>query len=93
MSCCGKKRSRARQTTQTRPEPNGPVYFQYVGRAGLTVVGARTHNRYQFDRPGAVVATDPRDWRALVGVPTLRQVKPARAVSRSPRVSSWSWER
>ncbi len=92
MPCCGKKRAQARQTqparrmpetagrtaAQHRPERNSSVFFQYLGRTGLTVIGPRTRKRYRFDNPGAVVAVDPRDQRALRAVTILRQVrKPA----------------
>ena len=89
MPCCGKKRSQASRTTQAprtpepaektvsqpRPEPDAPPHFQYLGKTGLTVMGPRTRKRYRFDRPGAIVAVDPRDERALAAVSVLRQVK------------------
>jgi hypothetical protein len=57
------------------------AYFQYLGKTGLTVIGPRTRRRYRFDRPGAVVAVDRRDERALAAVSVLRQVaRPAEAV-------------
>lgn len=88
MPCCGEKRAQARQTTQARqvpeatqspssqrrPERKTQVYFQYLGKTGLTVV-ARTGKSYRFDNPGAVVAADLRDLRSLAAVPTLRQVR------------------
>lgn len=89
MACCGKKRAEARKgaEAQSRPEPIWGVAwrisaetdtvpcFQYVGKAGLTVLGPRTGKRYRFDHPGAVVAVDPRDRRALAAVSLLRQVR------------------
>ena len=69
MSCCGNKRK------QLQPESDSPAYFQYVGKTGLTVMGSRTHRRYRFDSPGAVVAIDSRDKRALAAVPALREVE------------------
>lgn len=69
MSCCGNKRK------QLRPESDSPAYFQYIGKSGLTVMGPWTHTRYRFDSPGAVVAIDPRDRRALAAVPGLREVE------------------
>ena len=99
MPCCGKKRSQVRRKTQTRrapepaevtvsqpqPEPDPRAYFQCLGKTGMTVIGPRTRKRYRFDRPGAVVAVDLRDRRALATVSILRQVgKPTEAV----RVSS-----
>jgi non-ribosomal peptide synthetase component E (peptide arylation enzyme) len=89
MPCCGKKRKQVHQETkkrrapqpaertasQPRPEPDGRAYFQYLGKTGLTVIGPRTHRRYRFDRPGVIVAVDPRDGRALAAVSVLRQVR------------------
>jgi hypothetical protein len=95
MPCCGKKRKQASQKTQTRrapepaektasqprPEPQPLAYFQYMGRAGVIVVGPRTGKRYRFDHTGAVIAVDRRDGRALAAVSVLRQVaKPTEAV-------------
>jgi hypothetical protein len=95
MPCCGKKRARARGKTQTRrapertertvpqprPEPDSPPHFQYIGKTGLTLMGPRTRKRYRFDHPGAIVAIDPKDERALQAVSVLRQVaKPAEAI-------------
>jgi hypothetical protein len=93
MPCCGKKRAQARQTTQTRSERDSPAYFQYLGKTGLTVIGSRTRQRYRFDRPGAVVAVDPRDRRALVDVPTLRQVRKPTNVAKESRVLEQSTSR
>jgi hypothetical protein len=89
MSCCGETRKEFRQisqaqtengptkglSSQPRPEDASPAYFQYFGKLGLTVIGPRTGKRYRFDNPGAVVAVDPRDRRALRAVPTLREVE------------------
>lgn len=86
--CCGKKRAQARKTTKTKqvtkPEekvaPNSPLngssspYFQYLGSKALLVTGPLTRKHYRFDRPGAVVAVDPRDVRAMATVSILRQV-------------------
>jgi hypothetical protein len=87
--CCGKKRTRARRKNETqqaaRPEENTSsnsrlqsdslAYFQYLGKTGLTVTGPRTRKRYRFDHPGAVVAIDLRDRRAMATVSILRQVE------------------
>lgn len=89
MSCCGSKRAQLRQATQVsqvlepgkrtslqhQPERHSPVYFRYIGKTRLTVMGPETHIRYRFRSPRAVVAVDPRDQRALAAVPTLRQVR------------------
>jgi hypothetical protein len=73
--CCGKQRRQAAQTTQTHPESDSLVYFQYIGAKGLTVMGPTSHKHYRFDSPGAVVAIDSRDILALAHVPFLRQVR------------------
>jgi hypothetical protein len=81
MSCCGQKRVQARQTPETRAEPDSPPYFQYLGKTSLKVVGPKTRKLYRFDSPGAVIAVDPLDRRALAAVSALRQVrKPTEAV-------------
>ena len=89
MECCGKKRAQLLQTipasrtrvpgeqssSQRQAVRDAPVYFQYVGNNGLTVIGGKTNIVYRFDRPGMVVAVDPRDKRALEAVSSLREVK------------------
>jgi hypothetical protein len=89
MSCCGNKREQLRQTirahpvptpverpsSQPQPERNSPVYFQYIGKTGLIVMGPWTHRRYYFDSPGAMVAVDRKDRRALAAIPTLKEVR------------------
>jgi hypothetical protein len=55
-----------------------PVFFEYVGRTGLTVASPVTGKRYRFDAPGATVAVDPRDKSVLLNVPNLRQTRFAR---------------
>lgn len=89
MSCCGKGRAKLLQTMQSnralepgkrtslenQPEGNRPIYFQYTGKTGLTVLGRKTRNRYRFDGPGAVVAIDVRDQLGMTAIPNLRQVK------------------
>ena len=51
------------------------VYFQYVGRTGLSVIGPMSGKRYRFDRHGATIPADPRDRRSLAAVPGLRQAR------------------
>ena len=77
MTCCGDKRAQLNLTRQElEPDKQAdPVFFQYTGRTGLTVIGRETGSRYRFDSPGAVVTVDARDRLALVVVPNLRQVK------------------
>jgi hypothetical protein len=77
MACCGDNRAQLNLIRQAL-EPGklaDPVFFQYTGRTGLTVIGRATRIRYRFDNPGAVVAVDKRDQLALSFVPNLRQVK------------------
>lgn len=88
MACCGQNRrqhsamsvgqgGRARPAavvSQPRQRRSDYAYFQYFGRTGLTAVGPISGLRYRFDKPGAVVAVDPRDRRSLAAVPHLRQV-------------------
>lgn len=87
MPCCGKNVRQAGGTPLRRPPEHTPqavhraprnyrftLYFEYVGRTGLTVVGPATGRRYRFDAPGARVAVDPRDRPALAKIPNLREV-------------------
>jgi len=89
MSCCGKKRTEFQGTIQThqgfkttgsthsQPQSvrHSAVYFQYLGKTGLTVVGSITSKRYSFNSPGAIVEVDLRDRPAMTAVPNLRQVR------------------
>lgn len=82
MSCCGKQRLQVVAGAKARPRPelvpNSPrptnVFFQYVGRTGLTALGAVTGTQYRFDSPGAVIAVDFRDQASLRMIPQLRLV-------------------
>ena len=88
MPCCGKGRQSMRAPNVPRAvevSPRGqetPVtgpltslaYFRYVGPTGIQVRAPISGNLYRFAQPGAVVAVDPRDRRALAGVPHLIQV-------------------
>jgi hypothetical protein len=58
------------------PARQSRVFFQYVGRTRLTVIGPVTGRAYRFDRPGASLDVDFRDRRSLAVVPNLRQVTP-----------------
>ena len=87
--CCGKKRTEEAQTAQMHPAPKPEekkaaqpqpesdplIYFQYLGKKGLTVTGPASGKRYRFDSPGAIVVVDPMDRRGLAGVSVLRQVR------------------
>jgi hypothetical protein len=97
MPCCGEKRAQAHPTTETHrtpestesaspqrsPEHDSLAYFQYLGHTGLTVIGPRTGKRYRFDSPGAIVAVDLQDQRALATVSLLRQVRKPTDVARA----------
>ena len=98
MSCCGKRREGLsdRTTGHTRhstyggflaPQPEDEdqsvVRFQYVGRTGLTVIGAVSGKHYRFDRPGAQVVVDPRDRASLLVVPNLWEINDSATGSRS----------
>lgn len=88
MGCCGQRRrrhhntaspgprrARAAETTPPRAAKRSSyAYFQYLGKTALTAVGPISGRIYRFDRPGAVVAVDPRDRRSLAAVPSLAQV-------------------
>jgi hypothetical protein len=85
MSCCGKHRAAggsvpprlptATTTSSTvRLARQTSVFFEYVGRTGLTVVGPVSGRRYRFDAPGSRVPVDPADKPSLAAVPALRQV-------------------
>jgi hypothetical protein len=49
--------------------------FEYVGATALTVEGPVTGKRYRFSAPGAVVAVDLLDRRAVAAVPHLRELR------------------
>lgn len=60
---------------QNEPPPRRPgVYFEYIGRTGLTVYGPATGRCYRFQASGAVAAVDPRDAPSLAAVPHLRSL-------------------
>jgi len=86
--CCGKSRTQFRVGTTSFQAPRpmlaasgGPQFaryrgatFQYIGRTGLTVVGAVTGRQYRFDGPGSRVQVDPRDRSSVASIPILRPV-------------------
>jgi len=88
MSCCGKKREQFSAGPAHRPHNGHPVtyppisqlplqsrvFFEYVGRIGLTVIGPATGKSYRFERSGARVEIDLRDRPGLSVVPNLRQL-------------------
>ena len=92
MGCCGNQRQKyyGRQSmVQNRVQMHMPisniqpgepkeVFFRYVGKTGLTVIGPISGIRYRFIGHGSILSVDPRDCRALVNVPNL---KPAESPS------------
>ena len=91
MACCGKTRKQFNKpvpASEARGPLRGPltarsqtvprratVYFEYIGKTGLTVFGAVTGKRYRFDGNGAVVAVDLCDKPSMASVPNVRQVR------------------
>jgi hypothetical protein len=84
MSCCGRNRQRVsnfdsrRQMlgvslAQKRTPPRSLVYFEYVGKTALTVIGPITGKRYRFPKPGAKIAVDSNDAPLLTTIPRLVQ--------------------
>lgn len=51
------------------------VFFEYVGRTSLTVIGPKSGKRYRFDNPGAKVEVDLRDRPWLAAMVRLRETK------------------
>lgn len=51
------------------------VYFKYMGRTGMTVIGPVTGKRYRFEGPGSVAEVDLRDRRSVAALPNLQQVR------------------
>jgi hypothetical protein len=50
------------------------VFFEYVGKTGMTVTGPVSGRRYRFDHPGSRVAVEPADKPSLAALPQLRRV-------------------
>lgn len=63
-----------RDTPQSRPIRHTFVYFEYIGKTALTVLGSITGKRYRFTKHSERVAVDLKDRLSLVAVPNLRQV-------------------
>lgn len=84
MSCCGKHRAASAApppriptatTGNAAPPPRQTsVFFEYVGRTGLTIVGPVSGRRYRFDAPGSRQPVDRADKPSLAAVRVLRQV-------------------
>jgi hypothetical protein len=70
MSCCGGRRAAASAVAAAGVW----VEFRYVGPTAMTVFGPVTRHQYRFAGPGARVAVDPRDARAIDAVRNLRRV-------------------
>jgi hypothetical protein len=73
--CCGNKSLQRRVTRIQQPVifETGPV-FEYLGRTGLTTIGAVTGIRYRFERPSARLHVHPQDSSAMAGIPGLRKI-------------------
>jgi len=80
MSCCGISRQQIAFLAGASPagakaaERRFEIRFEYLGATGLTVVGPVSGRQYRFAAPGARVAIDPRDRRALARIPGLREI-------------------
>lgn len=80
MPCCGnlRKQGMDRQAPYLKPtrvrEDSGGVYFKYIGKTGMIVIGPYTGFHYQFLYAGAVVPVDQRDYEALTRVPHLIEI-------------------
>jgi hypothetical protein len=78
MSCCGKQRSNWRGESPLIPRAHQvnprAVYFRYVGKETITVMGSVTGRAYTFSGAGAIVAADPSDAPLLASVPLMEQV-------------------
>ena len=87
MSCCGKQRQsfQTAPTDATRQDsrnntPQLPsrtwrstLDFEYTGQTAMTVIGPVSGQRYEFVKPGAVIAVDVRDRRFFAAIPNLKQ--------------------
>jgi hypothetical protein len=73
--CCGSKSLQRRVARIQQPVnlQTGPV-FEYLGRTGLTTIGAVTGMRYRFERPSARLHVHPQDSNAMSGIPGLRRI-------------------
>lgn len=82
MSCCGQARQRLRWVDSNQPTPRHAtlgtqspslIYFEYIGKTGLTVTGPITGQRYRFPKTGAKIAVDSNDAPSLAVNPNLQQ--------------------
>jgi hypothetical protein len=79
MPCCGNARQTKPSGLQPgnlvlAPLPASAVYFEYVGKTRLAVIGRTTRKLYSFHGPAARVAVDSRDAASLASFPMLRRV-------------------
>ena len=78
MSCCGKQRTNWRGESPRIPRArhvnSRVVYFRYVGKQAITIVGSATGRTYRFSGAGATVAADPKDAPVIASVPLMEQV-------------------
>jgi hypothetical protein len=78
MGCCGKNLTISRGVSPRIPSAQvhhpGIVYFRYLGRSSITVIGPVTGRAYRFVA-GNRVGADPRDAPSLAAVPQVEQVR------------------
>lgn len=76
MSCCGRHDRQAAPLASGRAPGRrtgrGIPPLTYTGTTALTVLGPRSGRVYRFAEQGARLTVDPRDWSALVRLPTLQ---------------------
>jgi hypothetical protein len=83
MSCCNGKRRQwtaapATQSSAARINSHSPIQtvsFEFLGEAGISVVGPITRTRYRFNMRGTRIEVDRRDAAYLAGVPNLRRAR------------------
>jgi hypothetical protein len=73
MNCCGSARSRS-TNFPSAPQLRATVLLEYTGKTALSIIGPGSRNAYRFDRPGARVLVDRRDWMHFAQISVLRHV-------------------
>jgi hypothetical protein len=83
MACCGKTiRDRPQSgveivtgsVAEHEARSGASVFFKYLGRTAISVVGPVTGRRYQLAGHAATAAVDPRDAPSVAAVPHLVRV-------------------
>lgn len=88
MPCCGNQRAKLQGPIRVSPVPSRQapaseqrrvlrdrVFFKYLGRTGMTVIGPATGKRYRFNGPGSIIEVDLRDRRSVALLPQLLEMK------------------